>query len=126
MKVLITFSTLVLILLSSCYYDSKEFLYPTLNSACTDTISPVVFEGAIFKILNENCTSCHSGALPKGNILLDTYANVKVQVDNGQLLGSILHTGEYTGTKAMPQGYILSDCSIQSIKIWIGNQSPKN
>lgn len=125
MKALLVSLVLGLFLLSGCYYDSKEYLYPSLNTACTDTVSPVIYDVAISKILNDNCISCHSGSSPSGGVLLNSYTNVKTLVDNGQLIGSILHTGAFTGSKAMPPGGSLSDCGINTIKKWIANQAPQ-
>jgi cytochrome c5 len=124
MKALLVSVFLGLLLFSGCYYDSKEYLYPTLNTVCTDTISPVVYDGAISKILSDNCVSCHSTSHNYGSVILDSYANVKL-VDKTILLGSILHTGVYTGSKAMPQGGSLSDCSTKAIEIWLNNNSPQ-
>lgn len=126
MKALLISVGVVFIFLSGCYYDSKEYLYPSLSTVCTDTISPVVYSGVVSTILSNNCVSCHSGSNPHGGILLDNYTNVKTQVDNGQLLGSILHTGSFTGSKAMPPSSTLDDCSISAIKKWINNQAPQN
>ncbi len=125
MKPLLVSIVIGLFLLSGCYYDSKEFLFPTLNTICTDTISPVIYDGAISKILNDNCVTCHNTLNPHGNAILDSYSNVKTQVDNGQLLGSILHTSGFTGSKAMPPSGSLDDCSINAIKKWISIQSPQ-
>jgi mono/diheme cytochrome c family protein len=115
-----------LFLFSGCYYDSKDYLYPTLSTVCTDTISPVTYDGVVAKILSDNnCSGCHSGGSPSGGILLDSYANVKLQVDNGQFLGSILRTGAYTGSKAMPPGGALDDCELSALKKWINNSAPQ-
>jgi len=124
MKALLVSLVLGLSLLSGCYYDSKEYLYPTLNTVC-DSVSTQTYDATISKILNDNCVSCHSGSSPSGGVLLNSYTNVKTQVDNGQLLGSILHSSGFTGSKAMPPSSSLDDCSINAIKKWIKNTAPQ-
>lgn len=124
MKALLVSIVLGSFILYGCYYDSKDYLYPTLNKVCNDTISPVIYDGAIAKILNDNCVACHNPTNPHADVLLNNYANV-IQVDKNVLLGSILQTGVYTGVKAMPQGGKLSDCSIKAIEIWLNANSPQ-
>ncbi len=124
MKALLAWVVLGFSLLSGCYYDSKEYLYPTLNTVCTDTVAPVIYAGAISKILSDNCVACHNTSNPHAGVLLDNFANV-TKVDKNILLGSILQTGVYTGVKAMPQGSKLSDCSIKAIETWLNANSPQ-
>jgi mono/diheme cytochrome c family protein len=74
-------------------------------------------------IMTDNCVSCHSGGAPAGNIPLETYSEVKVQADNGKLLGSIKHEAGYS---PMPKNQSqLSECDVNKIEAWI-NQGTKN
>jgi len=109
---------LVLFILSGCYYDSEEALYGTPNTVCDVTVTK--FSTEIKPILQSNCLTCHSNASATGNgggIRLQDYADVKIQVNNGKLVGSIEHRA---GFSAMPKGGgKISDCNILIIKTWI-------
>lgn len=109
----------------SCYYDSKEFLYPTISTSC-DTAN-ITFSISVVNILDNKCLSCHnssSAASAGGNINLDGYNNVKAKVDNGSFFGSISHTGNFS---YMPKGSSkLDDCSISTVQKWINAGSPNN
>lgn len=108
---------LTAILLSTCYYDSEEYLYPRVNNTCDTT--QVTFAHGVKPILQNSCFSCHSNATSAfgNNIRLEDYADVKSLADNGSLLGSISHSGGYA---AMPQGSAkLEDCKITIVRKWI-------
>lgn len=105
-----------------CYYDVEEQLYG-LGGPCDTT--GVTFNATVTTILqNYGCISCHSGVSASGSIRLDGYTNVKTQVINGKLFGSINHSSGYT---AMPQGgYKMLICDINKIKAWIDAGSLNN
>jgi mono/diheme cytochrome c family protein len=106
---------LVLLMFSTpgCYYDKAEVLYP--STAC-DTAN-VTFGASVTPVLSSNCVACHGGASPSAGIRLDTYAGVKLQADNGRLLGAITHG---TSFSPMPKNANkLSDCNIAKIRLWI-------
>jgi hypothetical protein len=109
-----------LALLNSCYYDKGEILYP--ETAC-DT-SRVTFSSSVVPILSSNCNSCHGGANPSAAIRLDTYAGVKLQVDNGRLWGAVSHAPAYA---PMPKNANqLSSCNLAKIRLWIAGGAPNN
>jgi hypothetical protein len=102
-------------LLMGCYNDSEEYLYPSINNNCDTT--NVTFSATIYPIITESCLNCHQGSSAGGNIDLTGYANVKIQADNGKLIGSVKQT---SGFSSMPKGGSkLSDCKIDQIEIWI-------
>ena len=109
---------IVFFILSGCYYDSEEALYGKPGTGCNTDITK--FSTEIKPILQSNCLSCHSNssALSSGGgIKLQDYADVKVNVLNGKLVGTIDHA---SGFSAMPKGGVkLSDCNILIIKAWI-------
>ena len=75
-------------------------------------------------ILDQNCNSCHSQSLQLGSVILETYANVLVYVNSGQLSGVINHRTPYS---PMPKGGSkLDDCSILKIDKWIQSGAPDN
>jgi hypothetical protein len=103
------------ILMASCYYDSEEALYPSLNSSC-DTVN-VTYSASIVPTLSSYCTSCHGGSLPSGGISLTTYSGVQTVAASGLLMNAI----NGTGVSKMPPSGTLPDCRIKQIKIWISN-----
>lgn len=109
-----------LLLLSSCYYDNYDDLATDPN-AC-DTLN-MTYSADVAPIMSQSCVSCHGGGAPAGNISLETYSEVKVQADNGKLLGTIKHQSGYS---PMPKGQSqLSECDINKVEAWI-NQGTKN
>src|SRR6476620_10443424 len=108
-------------LLSGCYYDNKEELYPIVQ-AC-DTIA-VTYSGIVVSIVQRNCYSCHGSGNTLGNVNLDGYAKLKTYATNGKLAGVIEHLN---GFSPMPQGgNKLSDCDISIVNKWIGDGTPDN
>lgn len=114
-----------LLMISGCYYDSEEFLYPEINNQC-DT-SNVTFGETIQPVLSQYCYSCHSNSAAAaygGNIKLEDYNDVKVYADNGRLLGALQHDPGYS---AMPKGAAkLDDCTLSLFSIWIEDGAPDN
>ncbi len=123
-KSVFTFATLVIVAWS-CYYDSEEFLYPTLNSSCDTT--NVTFSSSVKPVLQQYCYSCHSNSKAASfgaNIKLEDYADVKISADNGRLYGTIAHLPQYS---PMPKGGgKIDDCDILIIKTWIDAGAPDN
>lgn len=116
-------------LLSSCYYDKQDELYPRVlvNDTCDTTVT-ISYQNHINPIMNTSCgatdNNCHSSANTTSLIPLDNYLNLFDVVSDGSLMGSILHTSGY---KPMPEGGgKLDDCSIAKIQIWINNNAPNN
>ena len=108
----------VFFILAGCYYDSEEALYGTPNTVCDVTVTK--FSTEVKPILQSNCLTCHSNSAAAGSgsgIKLQDYADVKTQVNNGKLVGSIQHA---SGFSAMPKGGgKLTDCNILVINTWI-------
>ena len=77
----------------------------------------------IVPILSANCYSCHGNGAGMGGVRLDTYTNLKIWVNGGNLLGAVTHSGGYS---PMPKNAAkLSDCDINKIRAWI-NQGALN
>jgi len=109
-----------LLTLSSCYNDNYQSLYP---SGPCDT-SQVTYSKDVRPVINAQCTSCHSGATPLGNIALENYGEVVAMAKNGKLLGSIRNDAGYS---PMPLGGVkLSNCDISKIEKWVKNGTPNN
>lgn len=112
---------IVMFAVQSCYYDNVEELYP--NPPDCDTIN-VSYADDVWPIISTNCTSCHSGGAPSGNVYLDNYDNIVKAAENGSLLGTIRHE---SGWSPMPKGGTkLSDCNIAIIEKWVDDSTPNN
>jgi mono/diheme cytochrome c family protein len=108
---------MVIVTISSCYYDKADLLYGANNGPCTDSAGVVSYSQKVLPVLRQNCYSCHTGSFPSGNQLMGTYAADKAMAQNGKLYGTISHT---SGFVAMPQGMPkLNNCQIATIKKWI-------
>ncbi|QQS51209.1 MAG: hypothetical protein IPM71_00350 [Bacteroidota bacterium] len=109
-------------LITACYYDSKESLFPQTDNACDST--SMTYSGSVEPVISQYCVSCH-GSVPIGNsIKLETYADVKIQADNGKLIGSITHASGYS---PMPKGSAkLSTCNISILETWVNAGAPNN
>lgn len=107
-------------LLSGCYYDNAQDLYPAPVTCDPGTVT---YSGKVLTIIQSNCYSCHGGGSTLGNVNLDGYGNLKTYADNGKLVGTIEHR---TGFSPMPQGGKLNDCDISVIKKWISDGTQNN
>ncbi len=109
-----------MIVFSSCYNDNYATLYPT--GACDTT--NVTFTASVMPVISANCTGCHSGSAPAGNLSLTNYNDVVASLNSGRLMGSIRHDPGYS---AMPKGgNKLSNCDIAKITNWINQGFPDN
>lgn len=107
-------------LLTSCYKDNEEDLYPGDNECVTENVS---FSATVWPAINNNCVSCHSGAGASAGIRLGNYNEISAAIDGGRFLGAIKHQ---QGFSAMPpSGQKLSECTISQIEAWI-QQGKKN
>jgi hypothetical protein len=108
-------------LLTSCYYDNEEDLYPNNASSCDTT--NVTYSGSIATIMAANCISCHSQGNAQKDIVLDNYSSVAAQAQSGQLWLAVSHDPSVV---PMPyQGSKLSNCDLTKIQIWIRKGEPQ-
>lgn len=109
---------LIMAFVSSCYYDSEEYLFPEVNNLC-DTVN-VTYTLSVIPILDYHCFACHSNANSSafgGNIRLENYADLKVQVNNGRLMRSVKQS---SGSVPMPKDAPkIEDCKITVLQMWI-------
>jgi len=94
----------------------------TACGVSVNSINPT-FAKVIKPMVDVNCLGCHQPGSVSGGILLNTYAMVKVQVDNGKLWGAVNHVAGYS---PMPEARKLSDCELTAIKNWIGKGAPND
>jgi len=116
---------LLLALVTGCYYDSEEKLYPQISTSCD--LTNVTFAATVKPILQASCLSCHSNSKAVnsgGGIKLENYADVLISTNSGKLMGTINHA---SGFQAMPQGGgKLTDCEISKLQKWIDNGKLNN
>jgi len=96
------------------------------NLKCSDCdTANVGWAKNIEPLITNNCTGCHSGGSPSGNVSLTNYAEVKVQALNGKLYGT---TAKLSGFKAMPPygSNPLDACQVKAIGKWVAQGAPQN
>lgn len=110
------------VVLSGCYYDHEEVLYP--ESANCTVPATSTFSANVLPLLNNRCNSCHGGSSPSAGIDLTTYTEVMKYVNDGSLMGSVNHASGYS---AMPKNSgKMSSCDIGTIQKWIDSGALNN
>lgn len=124
MKRIILALSAFLLVLSSCYKDNAEDMYPGSGGSSCDTTN-VTFAATIKPVLDARCATagCHAGAATTG-IDLSTHSGAAAVASSGQLLDAINQNGQ---AAAMPQGQPkLDDCTIAKITKWVNDGAPNN
>ena len=84
----------------------------------------VTYSGSIIPILQNNCYGCHTGPTGGGGVILTSYADVLVVVNNGKLWGAVNFN---PGFVPMPyNGSMMSACDLAKIRIWIDGGALNN
>lgn len=112
---------LLMIVVSRCYYDSEEFLFPQIGACDTTRVS---FDTSIVPIVQSHCLLCHGEvtAGQNGTFKLVNYQNIKDHAD--RLVGSVSWE---TGYVQMPLGLPkLDNCQIEIIRIWVNAGALQN
>lgn len=124
MKNLIRFSAIFLLIstiLSGCYYDKENELYPSPPNC--DTSGVMTYSRSIAPVMAANCNVCHSTALASGGVITDNYSGLSSVAANGALWAAV----SWSGGVQMPKGSEkLSDCDLTKIQKWIGAGYPNN
>ena len=106
--------------LSGCAKESADRL--SAGETCDTT--NVGYSTQIVAILQANCYVCHTGTTSFSGIDLTTYADLKVHVDNGDLVSAVTHTGNVS---PMPyQLPMLPSCEVNTIVAWVHQGAPNN
>jgi hypothetical protein len=126
MKKIIAFAGLALVL-TGCYNDKYNKLYPTSTTTVTCDTTAVSFSSTIQPILNANCITCHApggAGAPYGD-----YTSYTVSLSAQALIGNMVRDISITNTSDinhMPQSQpSLSACDISKITAWV-NQGALN
>ncbi len=125
MKNIFYITAIIVFLISSCYYDSDEALFPNLpglngQSKCDTNVT---FLGTIKPIIDQNCSGCHSAGNVTGYTLV-TYTDISSQA-------SLIYTSISStpgSTKFMPK-YLttqLDSCTLKQFKKWMNAGTPDN
>jgi cytochrome c553 len=128
-KVLLPLAAMIIVcnlmMVSSCSKSNEADLAKdtTVTGGGCDTVN-MKYATNVQPIISSYCYGCHGNGSASGGISLDSYANLKTQADNGNLIAVITHAAGYP---AMPQGGAkLSDCNINIIKDWINRGTQNN
>jgi len=105
---------LVISVFDSCYYDNEEFLYGA-GAACTDTISS--YSGSLKSIIDSKCVVCHNTPGAQDNF--SSFAGVSGRRD--AIICRVVDKGTSCGRNVMPPSNDLTECEIQSFKLWQQN-----
>jgi len=89
---------------------------PNACNDCDET--KFSFNANVLPIIVKNCQGCHGDKDPTGGISLTNYFKIKIQVNNGKLMGSLNHAN---GFVSMPPSGKMPDCQINVIQNWINN-----
>jgi len=102
-------------LLSSCYYDVEEELYPQKNNC---NLSDITYSTKIKLIVAQNCalSGCHVAGAQQPDLSDYNKLNSNVsRVNERAVVG-----------KTMPPSSPLNSCDIEALKAWIDGGAPNN
>jgi hypothetical protein len=103
---------------SIIYYWIKQ---GAQNNSCEcsgfDTLN-VTYSTSIKPIIDNWCVNCHGGSSPSNSMPLETKDEVIGVANGGRLMGALHHE---TGFYPMPNGFMLSNCSIGKFQVWVDN-----
>ena len=84
------------------YFLLLTFFTATILASCTKGFIPeeeivpaiptdetITYQIHISTVISNSCISCHGGSSPQGNLLLETYSQVRNSAENGTLIQRI-------------------------------------
>ena len=119
--IIAVFASVFVLAFDSCEYDNKEDLYPKTNC----DISSVKFSSTIMPIMVQSCaiSNCHDATTVAGGLNLNSYQDVKISADNGNLLNRLKGIG---GSQMPLDGNPLPNCEISKIESWVADGALNN
>ena len=75
---------MLILVVSSCSEG-----YIPIDEATTIPTEPITYEAHISPVISSRCINCHSGSNPQGDLILETYNQVRNSVENGTLIQRI-------------------------------------
>lgn len=110
----ILFLAVVSVVVTSCYKDREELLYP-FNCAT----SPATFSKDISPLFESKCKSCHDGTqVSQGASILITYS--QISTDTAGIRYRCLEI------KDMPRGTTFTSTEEAKLKCWLDNGAQNN
>jgi len=116
------FSFICVFIVSGCYYDNEEVLYPSLGQPCDTT--NVTYSKSLVHTLSLYCYSCHGTTYKAtgGGTKLNSYDDLKNNIN--LVIGAVNHGPV---NNPMPKGAgKLSICLIREFEIWQEAGTPNN
>ena len=113
------------------YFLLLTFFTATILTSCTkgfipeDDITPnpptnpggtVTYQTHISSVISNSCIGCHGGSNPKGNLLLESYTQVRSATENGTLIQRI-----NDATDPMPTSGLLPAQTRALFDEWVQN-----
>lgn len=97
-------------------------LQGALNNSCSECDTTFEFTADILPIIQSNCTGCHSGSNPSGNLSLSTFIQIQASASNGSLMNRINGIGGIMP----PNSNGIGNCHKNQIQDWINAGTPNN
>ena len=120
-------SLLILILVSTCYYDSQEYLFPQINTGCDST--GTIPYARVDSVIKANCLNCHDGPSSGSGIDLTDYTIVHSYATT-IIKGTPVLQGDIRRMvpdfNPMPKDAALDICGIRIIELWIEQGAQQN
>ena len=102
-------------LITGCYYDKAELLYPDSAVDCS-TVSATFTK--VKSIMTSKCNTCHDARNAAGGTVLETYDQVKAKAGRINQRAIV--------EKTMPPGTALTSEETAILKCWISSGAPNN
>lgn len=119
-----------LLLFAACVSDNEEELFAEREAilaaqGCNPDNEEISYINCIVPILESNCsiTGCHDSNSAAFGVVLETYDETKIYVDNGQL---VLLINSDDPTKVMPKFGKMDQLKIDLIENWIAQGALNN
>ena len=114
-------SFMLLLFISSCYYDKEDKLYDQYYASKNCDTTTVTYSHTIQPIIAAKCANsgCHTAG-GSGNGNFDSYTGTKSKVDNGSFLNRTVVLMN------MPISGPLTTCELAQVSKWIQMGAPNN
>lgn len=104
----------------ACSSDNEEDLF----GCSVEASSLLSFKDCVAPILETNCSiSCHNANNAFGGVVMETYEEIKVYVDNDALPNVLRATNEYS---IMPPTGMLPEADLALIEKWLNEGALNN
>ncbi len=111
MKKLITTSSIMLLILSSC---SKGYIPITETPPAPS--GPISYQTDIGPVIASRCLGCHNTNDPQGNLTLENYSQVRNSAENGTLIQRI-----NDAANPMPRSGLMPAATRMLFDEWVSN-----